>query len=90
MDEILREFRNMNAKLIVHEMLLGSLLIQLGKTLPANVEFIRSVMSPVEQELIAAQREAAVDKRELAEATREYFDGITGALLPKLPHGDMH
>jgi hypothetical protein len=87
MEEILR---SMHAKLIVQEMLISSLMIQLSKNLPPNIEFMRSVILPVEDELIAAQRDAPMDKRELAEATRQYLDEITSALLGKIPHGSKH
>ena len=80
----------MEARVNVLETLLGSFLLEAGRTHPDNVEHVRAVMRRAEETIIQAVRHAPEDKRSLAQATRQQFTQISAALTGQLPHHGKH
>lgn len=80
----------LKAQIIVQETLLCSILMQLGASLPGKQEAVRAIMVRVEDELIASQRQAPQQMRELAQASREYFNQFSLALLGNVTRGAKH
>lgn len=78
------------ARSIVLELLVASVMLELARHATRDVESLRRIMLPVEDQLAAMAAEATPEQRRTAEMARQYFRDMLHGLLATLPHQGNH